>query len=102
MSKRSRKDKDLKWFVYVLRCADKSLYCGITTDLLRRVEEHNSSSRGAKYTRSRRPVYLVGSWPCLNKGDALRAEARFKAKSKAEKEAVVSREAGRDAPDSDE
>lgn len=95
MSKPSRKGKDLQWFIYVLRCADNSLYCGVTTDLTRRVTEHNESAKGAKYTRSRRPVYLVASWPCLCKGDALRAEHAFKRKSKAEKEEIVSREAVR-------
>ena len=45
----------------MVRCADRSLYTGITTDLKRRLQEHNSSKRGAKYTRSRRPVSLVYS-----------------------------------------
>ena len=92
MGKSSRKHKDLQWVIYVLRCNDNSLYCGITTDLARRVSEHNVGARGAKYTRSRRPVHLVASWPCLTKGDALRAEDTFKRKSKAEKEEIISRE----------
>lgn len=47
------------WFVYIVQCADRSLYTGITTDLLRRLEEHNGSAQGARYTRARRPVQLV-------------------------------------------
>ncbi|WP_126453151.1 GIY-YIG nuclease family protein [Sulfuriflexus mobilis] len=47
------------WFVYIVQCADRSLYTGITTELLRRIEEHNSSPNGARYTRARRPVQLV-------------------------------------------
>ena len=47
------------WYFYVVRCCDNSLYAGITTDVDRRVSQHNTSKRGAKYTRSRRPVALV-------------------------------------------
>ena len=47
------------YYVYILRCADESLYTGIATELERRVEEHNHSEKGAKYTRTRRPVKLV-------------------------------------------
>ncbi len=49
------------WFVYILRCADDSLYTGITTELDRRVEEHNDKNKklGARYTRSRQPVTLI-------------------------------------------
>ena len=47
------------WFVYMVRCSDNTLYTGITTDLERRVNEHNSTGKGARYTRSRQPVTLV-------------------------------------------
>ncbi len=47
------------WYLYIVRCADNSLYTGITTNLERRTIEHNSSKLGAKYTRARRPVELV-------------------------------------------
>ena len=47
-----------EWFVYILECADGSLYTGITTDLERRVSEHNEGKLGARYTRARRPVKL--------------------------------------------
>lgn len=48
-----------QWYVYMLVCADGTLYTGITTDLKRRVMEHNSGPKGAKYTRARQPVRLV-------------------------------------------
>lgn len=47
------------WFVYLVKCNDDTLYAGITTDLSRRIEEHNNSPKGAKYTRVRRPVSLA-------------------------------------------
>lgn len=47
------------WYVYIVRCSDNSLYTGITTDVERRILEHNSGPKGARYTRSRRPVALV-------------------------------------------
>ncbi len=49
------------YYVYIVRCADDTLYTGIATELERRIEEHNSSDKGAKYTRARRPVTLVYS-----------------------------------------
>jgi putative endonuclease len=49
----------MSWFVYIVRCRDSTLYCGITQNVQRRVREHNTSKKGAKYTRGRRPVKLV-------------------------------------------
>ena len=66
-----------RWFLYALRCADETLYTGVTTDLLRRLEEHNSG-RGARYTSGRRPVRLVGAWPFENQSAAQKAEAQFR------------------------
>ncbi|GAB7023476.1 GIY-YIG nuclease family protein [Salidesulfovibrio brasiliensis] len=66
-----------KWYVYLLRCSDETLYCGITTDPGRRVDEHNSGT-GAKYTRSRRPVVLVETATVETRGDALRLEMAVK------------------------
>lgn len=66
------------WWVYVVKCADDSLYTGITTDVSRRVEEHNKSTRGAKYTRSRRPVKLMTYVPHADRSAALIAEYSFK------------------------
>jgi len=73
------------WHVYLLRCCDDSLYCGISNDLLARVDKHNSGL-GAKYTRSRRPVCLVYSRRLKDHGAALKHEYRIKQLSKAEKE----------------
>jgi putative endonuclease len=78
-----------RWYVYVVRCADDTLYCGTTNDVTRRVTEHNTSARGAKYTRARRPVTLVKSWPAGTRSDAVKAETRFKKLPKQEKERVV-------------
>ena len=61
----------------MLRCADRSLYCGITNDLKRRIRQHNDGT-GARYTRSRGPVKLVRSWPAEDKSSALKAELAFK------------------------
>ena len=63
-----------RWYVYIVRCRDGSLYTGICTDLDRRVDEHNGSKRGAKYTRSRRPVRLVYSESVLNRSEASKRE----------------------------
>ena len=65
------------WCVYVLRCADRSLYCGITNDFKRRLQQHNSG-KGARYTRGRGPVKLVRQWPAESKSAALKAELAFK------------------------
>lgn len=65
------------WYVYVLECTDGSLYTGIALDVDRRVEEHNAG-KGAKYTRGRGPVRLLGSSGPLEHGDALRREMEIK------------------------
>jgi putative endonuclease len=66
------------WFIYILRCADGTLYTGITTDLSRRVQEHNSQKKGARYTRSRRPVTLVYSESADNRSEASKREYAIK------------------------
>ncbi|MEE8541623.1 MAG: GIY-YIG nuclease family protein [Desulfobacterales bacterium] len=66
-----------QWFVYLIRCSDKSLYCGITKNLKRRLAAHNLG-KGAKYTRSRRPVELAGASFEMTKSDALKLEDRIK------------------------
>ena len=65
------------WRVYLLRCADGSLYCGVTTDLGRRVAAHNAG-RGAAYTRARRPVRLAWSEDAPSRGAALAREWAIK------------------------
>jgi putative endonuclease len=66
-----------KWIVYLVRCSDKSLYCGISNDFKSRLIEHNLG-KGAKYTKSRRPVELVGISPEMTKSEALKLEYRIK------------------------
>ncbi len=73
------------YYLYILKCADDSLYTGIATELDRRVEEHNSSVLGARYTRGRRPVELVYSKRLKNRAEASKEEFRIKKLSKEEK-----------------
>ena len=78
------------WFVYYLRCADNSLYAGITTDLTRRLNEHNTCNKvGAKYTRVRRPVKLAYAETQENRQLASKREYQLKQHSKVKKEALV-------------
>ena len=73
------------YFLYILKCADKTLYTGVTVDLKRRVKEHNASKLGAKYTRARRPVKLVYSKKFANRSKAQKEESKIKKLSRAEK-----------------
>ncbi|MDH5185029.1 MAG: GIY-YIG nuclease family protein [Gammaproteobacteria bacterium] len=73
------------WFVYLLECADQSLYTGITTDLERRVDEHNGSKLGARYTRSRRPVRLLYHERYDDRSSATQREIQIKRFSRKEK-----------------
>jgi putative endonuclease len=73
------------WFVYLVRAADGSMYCGISTDVERRVREHNEGWRGAKCLRGKRPVALAWRSAGLTKGGALRTEREVKALSHANK-----------------
>ncbi len=78
------------YFVYIVRCADTSLYTGIATELERRIEEHNISDKGAKYTRTRRPVTLVYSETYPDRSSASKREYEIKKKmSRAEKLALI-------------
>lgn len=65
------------WVVYLIQCSDNSLYCGMTNNLKKRFEAHNSG-KGAKYTRSRLPLELVGASPQMTKSNALKLEYRIK------------------------
>mgnify|MGYP001567929681 FL=1 len=71
--------------LYILRCADKTLYTGITVDLIRRIKEHNTSNLGAKYTRARRPVKLIYAKKFRNQSLAAKAESKVKKLSRQEK-----------------
>ena len=66
------------WYMYVLTCADNTLYTGITTNIERRLKEHNGSKKGAKYTRGRRPVTLSYKENFENRSQACKSEAAFK------------------------
>jgi len=74
------------WFVYLLHCADGSLYAGVATDLQRRLKQHNGELvGGARYTRGRRPVALLWSEGCKDRAAAQVREAAIKKMSRAEK-----------------
>ncbi len=77
------------WLMYVVECADGSYYTGITTDMTRRLNEHNRTKRGAKYTRSRRPVRLIYFESHENRSEASRAEAAFKKLTRKKKEIYI-------------
>ena len=66
------------WYLYILRCGDGSLYTGITTDVLARLEAHRAG-KGAKYTRGRGPLELVYSENCVEHSTALKRELEIKA-----------------------
>lgn len=75
--------------LYLLRCSDGTLYTGITLDLQRRIDEHNTSGKGAKYTRSRRPCVMVYHELLENKSNALKREIAIKKMSRTQKEALL-------------
>lgn len=79
----------MAWYVYLLRCADGTLYTGVTTDLERRVADHNHGRAGARYTRARRPVSLVWSEAAAGRGAALRREHELRRLSRAGKEELI-------------
>lgn len=79
----------LDWHTYILECRDGSLYTGVTTDVERRVAEHNGTPRGARYTRGRRPVVLVYSEAHGDRQAACRAEARIKRLSRPAKQQLI-------------
>jgi putative endonuclease len=71
--------------VYILECSDKTLYTGITNNIEKRIQEHNNTSAGAKYTRGRRPVKLVYVEICSTTAIALKRELEIKKLSRAQK-----------------
>lgn len=81
-------DKKTQWVVYVLKCADDTLYTGITNNLEKRLDAHNSGT-GAKYTRGRSPVKLAYVENCKNRADASKREHAVKSLSRAEKEKLI-------------
>jgi predicted GIY-YIG superfamily endonuclease len=95
MPRNGRKPKDRRsgdeWFVYILRCADGSLYTGIAKDMARRCRQHNDGT-ASRYTRSRLPVELIYYEVHPSKGLALKREAAIKAMHRQEKLAMAERE----------
>ena len=78
-----------KWFVYILRCNDGTLYTGVTTNIQRRLHEHNKTSRGSKYTKARRPVNLVYKAVYNTRSAAQKAEYQIKQLTRVQKERLI-------------
>ena len=82
--------QDATWQVYLLQCADQSLYVGVTTDLVRRVQQHNGHlAGGARYTKARRPVALVWSDACDSRSEAQQREYALRRLSRVQKLALI-------------
>ena len=82
-----------RYTLYVLRCGDRSLYCGIALDVERRLQQHREGT-GARYTRGRGPLRVVAKVRCRDRSAALRAELAFKRLSRDLKEEIVARPRG--------
>ncbi|MCX5713190.1 MAG: GIY-YIG nuclease family protein [Candidatus Omnitrophica bacterium] len=80
--------RKIPWFIYVVLCSDGSLYTGITTDILRRVKEHNSK-KGAFYTKNKIPVKLVYQEDAPNRSRALKREFQIKRLNRKEKLTLI-------------
>jgi len=78
----------VSYFVYILECSDGTYYTGIAKDVEARLQEHNASPKGAKYTRARRPVRLVYAEPALNRSCAQAREAAIRRLPKRQKAAL--------------
>ncbi len=76
------------WLCYLLRCADGTLYCGITNDMEKRLNAHNTGT-AAKYTRSRTPVELVFSENCMDRSSASKREMEIKKLTRTQKLALI-------------
>lgn len=81
------------YYVYMVRCADDTLYTGITTELERRIDEHNHSERGAKYTQSRRPVELVYYESYPSRSEASKREYHIKKRMRREEKLLLIQQA---------
>jgi len=86
---------EVMWYLYIITCSDNSFYTGITTDIERRISEHNSG-KGGNCTRSRRPVKLSYRESCQNRSKALKREFQIKSLSRREKLKFVSLQAAGD------
>ena len=75
----------MSYFVYILKCRDGSLYTGIAKDVAKRLDEHNSSEKGAKYTKARRPVKLVYQEASVDRSSASKREYEIKKLNRTQK-----------------
>ena len=75
----------MSYFLYIVECDDGSLYTGITKDVEKRIYEHNSSDKGAKYTKARRPVVLKYQEQCIDRSQASKREYEIKKLKREEK-----------------
>ena len=80
-----------QWHLYIVRCSDNSLYTGITTDLERRVLEHNTSNKGSKYTKTRRPVELVYNETHTDRSTSSKRESEIKKLSRGDKLKMINK-----------
>jgi len=80
-----------EWCVYLLQCSDGTYYTGITNDIDRRLNEHNESARGARYTRARRPVVLVYREACESRSAAARREWELRKLPRTAKQSLAAR-----------
>ena len=87
-----RKAKYRRWFVYILKCRDGTLYTGTTNDLARREAEHNNGT-ASRYTRSRRPVQIIYREPCGSRSAALKKEYAVKSLTRKGKEDYIDKHA---------
>lgn len=80
----------MNWWLYIVKCSDKTLYTGITSNITRRMSQHNKKEKGgAKYTAGRTPVTLVYSKECESRSDAQKEEIAIKKLSREEKEILI-------------
>jgi len=79
------------YFVYILKCSDNTLYTGITTNLQRRIKEHNSSQKGAKYTKVRRPVVLCYAKKYPDRSQASKQEYQIKKMTRQKKLLLINK-----------
>ncbi len=80
----------MSWFVYILKCSDDTLYTGVSTDIKRRLHEHNNcNKKGARYTRARRPVKMVYHECVENRSEAGKREASIKKLNRLQKLSLI-------------
>ncbi|MDY0121928.1 MAG: GIY-YIG nuclease family protein [Sulfurimonas sp.] len=75
----------MSYSVYIVQCSDTTLYTGIAVDVAKRIDEHNHSAKGAKYTKVRRPVKLLYTEPCEDRSSASKREYEIKKMSREKK-----------------